>query len=145
VQTFLPYSDFLASARTLDRMRLGKQRVEALQIIKALVVPAGARSGWANHPAVRMWAGHEGALLRYLRAVCAAWRERGYRDTCEEKGAALLTGLDVPSSDPTWLGDERMHASHRSNLLRKSAQHYGSLGWVEGPDLPYFWPTKDGP
>ena len=49
MQTFLPYPDFVASARCLDRRRLGKQRVEVLQLLRALLVPG---SGWANHPAV---------------------------------------------------------------------------------------------
>jgi hypothetical protein len=41
---------------------------------------------------------------------------------------------------PSWLGDERVHSSHRSNLLRKRPEHYGLLGWTEGPDMPYHWP-----
>ena len=36
MQTFLPYSNYPASARVLDNKRLGKQRVEVLQILKAL-------------------------------------------------------------------------------------------------------------
>ena len=36
MQTFLPFPDFVASARSLDRLRLGKQRVETLQILNAL-------------------------------------------------------------------------------------------------------------
>ncbi|MDQ1681515.1 MAG: hypothetical protein QOH99_56, partial [Frankiaceae bacterium] len=35
MQTFLPYADFGASARVLDDRRLGKQRVETLQILRA--------------------------------------------------------------------------------------------------------------
>ncbi|HET9348893.1 MAG TPA: pyrimidine dimer DNA glycosylase/endonuclease V, partial [Arthrobacter sp.] len=31
MQTFLPFPDFQQSAAALDRARLGKQRVEALQ------------------------------------------------------------------------------------------------------------------
>ena len=34
MQTFLPYPDFARSAAVLDRQRLGKQRVEVLQILK---------------------------------------------------------------------------------------------------------------
>jgi hypothetical protein len=41
--------------------------------------------------------------------------------------------------NPTWLGDERVHSSHRSNLLRKDAEFYGTKGWPEGPDMEYFW------
>lgn len=37
MQTFLPYADFKKSAQVLDGMRLGKQRVETLQIMQALL------------------------------------------------------------------------------------------------------------
>lgn len=36
MQTFLPYADFAESASVLDQKRLGKQRVETLQIFQAL-------------------------------------------------------------------------------------------------------------
>ena len=46
MQTFTPYSDFQASARALDNKRLGKQRVEVIQIVRAITVPGtpGART-----------------------------------------------------------------------------------------------------
>ena len=37
MQTFLPFADFAASAAVLDDRRLGKQRVETLQVLRALV------------------------------------------------------------------------------------------------------------
>ena len=37
MQTFLPYSDINESLRVLDDKRLGKQRVESLQIINAIM------------------------------------------------------------------------------------------------------------
>lgn len=36
MQTFLPYADFERSARTLDLKRLGKQRVECIQVVRGL-------------------------------------------------------------------------------------------------------------
>ncbi len=39
MQTFLPYPDFEKTARVLDSRRLGKQRAEALTIIRCLVSP----------------------------------------------------------------------------------------------------------
>lgn len=51
MQTFLPYKSFAESAACLDNKRLGKQRVEVLQILKALHNPS---YGWQNHPAVKM-------------------------------------------------------------------------------------------
>ncbi|MEU7740966.1 MSMEG_6728 family protein [Nonomuraea sp. NPDC049158] len=61
MQTFLPYPDFARTAAVLDPLRLGKQRVEALQILRALTIPG---YGWRHHPAVRMWASYEEALVR---------------------------------------------------------------------------------
>jgi hypothetical protein len=47
VQTFLPYPDFAESAQVLDQARLGKQRVEALQVLRAVTLPG---YGWQSHP-----------------------------------------------------------------------------------------------
>ena len=59
MQTFLPYPDFQKTAQCLDNKRLGKQRVEARQIISTL---EGKSNGWRNHPAVKMWKGYEDCL-----------------------------------------------------------------------------------
>lgn len=108
-----------------------------LQILRAL---QGKSTGWANHPATRMWRGHESALVRYGEAVCLEWLRRGYRDTVLEKIRALVAD-GSPDRDPPWLGDEAFHRSHRSNLLRKAPEHYaGLLGFDVPDDLPYVWP-----
>ena len=39
MQTFLPYPDFVQTAGVLDARRLGKQRVETIQVMRALTVP----------------------------------------------------------------------------------------------------------
>jgi hypothetical protein len=43
---------------------------------------------------------------------------------------------------PWWYGNRDLHASHRSNLLRKDDEYYGRFGWSESPDLPYWWPSQ---
>jgi hypothetical protein len=140
VQTFLPYPDFTRPAKCLDRQRLGKQRVEVLQLLKALLVPG---SGWTNHPAAKMWRGFESALVTYGEKTCLEWMSRGYRDTCARKIQEIwfMYLADQGGSSPPWLGDPAFHASHRSNLLRKDPVHYGQFGWSEPSDLPYVWPT----
>lgn len=144
MQTFLPYADFEKSAAVLDNKRLGKQRVETLQIVKAITDPS---YGWQNHPAVKMWRGHGLMLLDYQFAICQEWSGRGYKDTCFEKTADVIFngGYDYCADDgtaPLWLGDESIHLSHRSNLLRKDSAHYGPL-FERGlfDDLPYIWPV----
>src|SRR4051794_41520633 len=74
MQTFVPVADFEDSARLLDSPRLGKQRVETLQILRALELPD---YGWASHPAVTMWRGRTPALVAYGLAMVRVWRERG--------------------------------------------------------------------
>ena len=78
MQTFLPVADFADSARLLDSPRLGKQRVETLQILRAIELPD---YGWANHPAVLMWRGRTPALVAYGLAMARVWQERGFADT----------------------------------------------------------------
>lgn len=136
MQTFLPFPDFVKSAEVLDTLRLGKQRVETLQILNGLL----GSGGWTRHPASRMWKGHEGALLAYQEAICLEWAKRGGKDTCFEKSKALAG--NIPLSVPPWWGREVLHRSHRSNLLRKLPEHYGPYFEEDLPaDLPYHWPV----
>ena len=147
MQTFLPVASYLGSARALDNKRLGKQRVECKQILLALGVPIGPHkpgtSSWRNHPAVRMWRGYEPALLVYAFGMCYTWRRRGFTDNLgvefERAFAKIAPRTIVPK--PPWFGAAQVHASHRSNLLRKDQKFYGKLGWEEPDDLPYFWPV----
>lgn len=127
MQTFIPFSDVNRSAASLDRLRLGKQRVECLQILVALSqLRAGAtKVTWGNHPAVRMWRNHERALFTYTTAVCLEWRSRGYRDTCLEKARALADTFNRHTDGfPVWWGSENVHGSHVAMLLRKDETHY---------------------
>lgn len=140
MQTFLPYANFAASAKVLDRARLGNQRVEAKQLVLALTVPT---YGWKNHPAARMWAGRVPALCAYGYFICKEWRARGYQDSLQPwfyTQMNALLDLGVRGDGPDWLGDGAVHASHRSNLLRKMPEWYRKFGWVEADDLPYVWP-----
>lgn len=150
VQTFLPYPDFDRSARALDPKRLGKQRVETIQVVRALTRPG---YGWANHPAVLMWKGFEEALGRYGLACCEAWTALGFGDTCAATiatdlraagVAAFRTQNDLAAAGalPAWLGDEALHRSHQSALLRKDPDYYGPLFPGVPPDLPYVWPER---
>ncbi|MEU3948435.1 MSMEG_6728 family protein [Streptomyces sp. NPDC029526] len=152
MQTFLPYPDFDATALVLDRRRLGKQRVEALQVLRGLTVPG---YGWRRHPAVRMWTGYEEALVRYGLEICRVWRDRGHQDSCAAKLVAELAAVrpGAPVREqreladagelPPWLGDPGLHRSHRSALLRKDPEVYGGVFPGEPDDLPYLWPASD--
>lgn len=137
MQTFVPYGgDFAANAAVLDRARLGKQRVEAWQILNAL---RGLSKGWTNHPATRMWRGYESALAQYGANMCREWILRGYNDSLLERFHPFLPGPQDPW--PHWLNWPEVAKSHRSNLIRKDEAFYGPL-WPNVPcDLPYVWPV----
>jgi len=143
MQTFLPYPNFDQSAKCLDRQRLGKQRVEVLQILKALLkIEHNLPGGWHNHPAVLMWQGHEQHLIDYGRTICKEWIKRGYRDTCLGKIEQYRDHFPKEFNEPSWLGDPEFHASHRSNLLRKQPDHYSKFGWTVSNNLEYKWPVS---
>jgi len=134
MQTFLVSSSFEESARCLDYKRLGKQRVESFQLWEILM---GLSKGWEFHPALKMWRGYEAALLAYYTAICNEWIKRGYKQI-------KLPRLN-PSTDydlPWWLGDDRLHSSHRAALLDKNFEYYNQFNWEETPKYEYWWPTK---
>lgn len=140
MQSFLPYTDFRQCALVLDRQRLGKQRVECLQILNTLT---GRSTGWQNHPAVRMWRGYEAPLFGYALTICREWISRGYKDTCTDKLLDMAHADDIRPSQraPRWI-TPALTLSHQSNLLRKLPDHYRPIFGLAVPDdLPYLWPV----
>ena len=96
---------------------------------------------WQNHPAVKMWKGYEKALDCYHNTAIHVWKKRGYKNTMK-----LIPVSDVTSAEmPPWMGNDKFHLSHMSNLLRKDPIHYREFSGYGIPnDLPYIWPTKEG-
>lgn len=141
MQTFLPYASFEASAKVLDRARLGKQRVEVLQLLNSIkaVTEQKKIKGWVNHPCRKMWQNHVNALVVYGLAICAEWVKRGYKDTCFEKIEAFYDA-SKNTDLPDFIGNSNFHKSHKSNLLRKDENYY-RLFWQNTPStLEYIWP-----
>ena len=130
MQTFLPYASFTDSLKALDNKRLGKQRVEAMQILKALHIPD---YGWRHHPCVKMWNGYDKALCDYMNKAIIEWKERGFNNTM------ILEPVPPDYERPIWLGDDRLHNSHQSNLLRKDKDFYNKYNWSVADDIPYYW------
>jgi hypothetical protein len=138
VNTFLPYPDMVKSLDCLDDKRLGKQRVETYQLIRAL---EGETRGWRNHPACVMWEKCIPALKLYHDVSLIIWQNRGFKNSMKfyynNDADSMGYSVDVPD----WWGDEAFHASHRSNLLRKDPIHYSKFNWTEPNNLPYIWPN----
>jgi hypothetical protein len=102
-----------------------------------------------------MWRGRRPALVAYGLAMVRVWRERGFADTTDAQIAEFAPSVvGRPQADlaadgllPSWVGDEALHRSHRSNLLAKDPEFYRArfterVG-PEADDLPYVWPPPD--
>jgi len=135
MQTFLPLPTYYESMKCLDKSRLGNQVWrEGLTLL---------RGKWPNHPASRMWRGHEYHLGLYLLAGCDVLHKRTgkcYPEIREKIRVEMAKHKNT--GPPPWLGNDEFHASHRSNLLRKDPTWYGQFNWPQPPDLPYIWPVK---
>jgi len=142
MQTFLPYPDFRKSFEVLDDKRLGKQRVEAYQIISAITgrprKDGKPYKGWVNHPCTILWENNINALRLYYNDCIDEWVSRGFRNTMEYE--TIVGEFTLPE----WVGNDLIHSSHRSNLLRKDYEYYSKFGWLESDDLPYVWIDREG-
>ena len=140
MQTFLPHESFEKSAQVLDWRRLGKQRVEGMQIINAITgktrKDGKPYKGWINHPCSVMWKDYVPALKHYTNVIIQEWITRGYNNNME----FYDTGKNIM---PDWIGNEKFHSSHRANLLRKDFDYYSQFGWTENPERPYVWHDKE--
>lgn len=142
MQTFLPYPNIKESLKVLDNKRLGKQRVEAYQIISAITgrkkLDGTPYKGWLNHPCSVMWKDYVFALKYYMNACIDEWESRGFKNTMEKEY--------VPETFeyPFWFGNVKFHDSHKSNLLKKEPEFYCKYNWGVNPDNPYIWTDKEG-
>ena len=140
IQTFLPYPNITESLRCLDDERLSKQRMEAKQILDILLGKVKRGKAWRNHPAVLMWKGYESYLAFYYNCTLYEWERRGHQN----KKIKPIEFRCYTTKKSPWFGDNQLHASHRSNLLRENPIRYETFGWTEPNYLPYFWPTEEG-
>jgi hypothetical protein len=138
MQTFMTSDDYALVSRQLDNKRLGKQRVEAYQILRALT---GQTIGWIHHPATKMWRGYESSLAEYGMQMCDEWIARGFQDSLHAEFRKLHDWLPA-TGKPWWVSNRAFQLTHQSNLLFKDWKHYSLLFRVPD-DLPYLWPMPD--
>ena len=158
MQTFLPYSDFTASAKVLDNKRLNKQIVEAYQIYTGRVPQK-------NHPACLMWEGYKAYLILYIYAMCKEYKKRFDKTHSvmrelftDESFFAVFDVAVAKCALPYHLTDPLIQISHCVNLIRKDSRHYGHKlrsrlyglsqmmygRYVELDEYPvgYYWPVE---
>jgi hypothetical protein len=138
MQTFMPYPSCSQSAAVLDDKQLGKQRIEGYQILNILLGKTKktktGKVAWENHPAVKMWKGHEKFLCVYVATMCKEWIKRGYKDSLLPKIDSYYKELEnVQISSPDIIGNEEFHSSHRAALLYENYEYYKQFQWKETP------------
>jgi hypothetical protein len=164
MQTFITHADtnFSLTAHELDNKRLNKQALEAWQIMMTNLKldPEGNHrepKGWYNHPAVKLWRGHEPVLFEYICAMTMEWVRRGFKTTIDVKAFNTLAvardrGLLQHLSHPDWMRDleffSKFVSSHRTALLVKDYDWYHKMCWSEDPGhrpetYEYIW-TNEG-
>lgn len=132
---FIPYNDPIKIAQVLDYKRLGKQRVEARQIL-SIILGEAKWSAWRSHPAVLMWKPYAAALKYYYNIMVMEWIRRGYVNHMEIFN-------DADENMPWFMNCEPILISHRATLLRKNHSHY--IQYFTAPKLymkyRVIWPT----
>lgn len=155
MQTFLPSKDFNESARMLDSKRLNKQILEAYQILRVLS-GANQGNGWVNHPAVKMWRGHETILFTYAAAMLREADKRGIKTDKNRANLNLIRNFAMKNwgtAFPSWYTNpeqlKRVVATHKANLFIKDEEYYYEFkNAVLDPNsrpccesCKYYWPT----
>ena len=130
--TFIVIGDFILNAQLLDNQRLAKQRVEARQILDAIL----KKTGWVNHPIVKAWSNYINALKYYTNCIILEFIRRG--------GKNKLPLYELPELIliPWWFTWDRLHQSHRAMLYRKNPFHYYDKFTIEQEYMSYgyIWP-----
>ena len=164
VNTFIIYSDIYQTMKALDYRRLGKQRVEAKQIIDLLEYydenDEFPEKGWKNHPAVLSWIGYTNALKAYFNICLLEWVNRGYNNTmesydvkeskyiareCEFDGKTCIFEKKTKYSYPKFVSFPPYLFSHQAALYRKDPKFYDFFDMDELEEyinIGYLWPNK---
>ena len=136
VNTFVIADTPEECAKMLDYKRLGKQRVEAKQIIDTLE-HYDEKKGWKNHPALLMWKDNINALKYYYNCMVDEWIFRGYKNEMKKydiKGDVVY---------PWWFHNKYVQLSHKCSLYRKNTKYYRNLT-IDNEFLKvgYIWPSS---
>ncbi|MDJ0271072.1 MAG: pyrimidine dimer DNA glycosylase/endonuclease V [Candidatus Caldarchaeum sp.] len=130
MQIFRPYVDWVKSAAVLDDLRLGKQRVEAKQVLNVFLRKAGilrdGLRGWLNHPIVLLYYNdgrpYVDDVVGMFTACVKEWMRRGKQSNINlDDIRHLLDQLEKTPGTPI----TRLHEiEYRRILLLKNPDHY---------------------
>ena len=150
MMTFLPYPSFVESADCLDwqysHNRLNNQINEAFVLAQYLLGIRDEKHYRHNPHVLNMWRGYELVLIDYTVCCLLTW-ERKKKHINQERHEKVISLQSIAINNgyklriPPWLGNEKLHSSHRSALLGKLPEWYSQFGWSETPAV---WSKEKG-
>lgn len=165
VNIFIIVPDIYLTAQILDQQRLGKQRVEAYQIINALEEYDSTgviTNGWKDHPALKSWIGYTNHLKVYFNIIVREWIRRGFQNNMQlypidetpynivpcgfENGCITYDASKFNIySFPFWVSFYPFYMSHQASLCRKNPKYYKFMLRDELKpflNFGYLWPCN---
>jgi hypothetical protein len=96
---------------------------------------------YGKNPVVRMWFLYPEALQDYTNKCIVEWISRGFKNNMK------LFDVPLDYTIPHWLGDSRLHQSHRANLITKEITRKEKSWYTLQSDFinsgvftEYYWP-----
>ncbi|MEM1943520.1 MAG: pyrimidine dimer DNA glycosylase/endonuclease V [Candidatus Caldarchaeum sp.] len=130
MQVFRPYVDWARSASVLDDLRLGKQRVEAKQVLNAFfrklgLIRDGLR-GWLSHPIVLLYF-NDGKpyiddVVGFFHACVDEWKRRGKQNSINLDD--IQRYIQMVEKEPGTPVTHLHEVEYRRILLIKNPKHY---------------------
>lgn len=154
MNTFLPSNDFVQIARVLDLPRLSRQISECITIFKLLDIEDYCREelggipwGLQIAPVVKLWRASTGQLLdvelfQYLTALAEEWRKLHGFHHIAFNDASQLRFFYYSKVPRRIKWDERVHISHRCNLMKKDPGFYQHVFFRESLSFPENYRIK---
>ena len=148
--TLLPYPSFKQSAKVLFNNELTDQLKTVDRILNVLHRVDADISGWNNSPGVLMWEGFESQLCTYGIYLADNIKTRDLTQSVlidlNTVESSIIWHLectgDIGSTDqPKWFGEEKLHLSHQSELIRINAEYRSVFPYVP-TDVPIVWPES---
>lgn len=134
MNSFITDDDPKICAKNLDNKRLGKQRLECVQMLNAMNNPYN--KGWINHPCTKMWTNHQLSLKYYTNCMIDEWISRGFKNTMEKF-------IEYDEKMPWWFYSKILQNSHKASLLRKNKSFYSNIfnenDLIDYMDYSYLW------
>ena len=163
VNTFITSPSLEKCAKNLDNLRLGKQRVECIQLIS--FIENTNNKGFKNHPVLIMWKEHVTALKVYCNFMIREFIARGFENTIpiyeldetkivfydnifnEETGLTEIIKPQIEKDSivfPIWFNWNPLILTHQASLLKKNNNYYSKI-FEHNPKffkLGYLWMNK---